>query len=376
MPKLAIIGASYLQVPLYLKAQELGIETIGFSWPEGAVAKDICTRFYAISTLEKEKILEVCEKEQVDGILTIATDIAVPTVNYVATKMRLVGNSIESGEISTNKFQMREVLSHNFVKCPTYFKISALEEMVAIQSKLTYPIIVKPVDRSGSKGVTKVENEDSLPKAISNALNESLSKSAIIESFIEGVEVSVESISYKGEHHILAITDKVTSGAPHFVELEHHQPSALPIHIQEEIRKNTIQALNALDIKNGASHSEFLISGEEIYVTEIGARMGGDFIGSDLVYLSTGFDFLKGAIDVALNRFETPHFKYQKHSGILFYTEQTTKVKELFEDEKTKPYIKQSEFNPLHQKEVAQSADRSGYFIYQANKKISCNNTI
>ena len=376
MKKIAIIGASYLQVPLYLKAKELGIETIGFSWPEGAVAKDMCTRFYAISTLEKEEILKICEKEQVDGILTIATDIAVPTVNYVATKMGLVGNSIESGEISTNKFQMREVLSQNSVKCPTYFKVSDLEEMTTIQPKLSYPIIVKPVDRSGSKGVTKVENEDNLPKAISIALNESLSKSAIIESFIVGVEVSVETISYIGEHHILAITDKVTSGAPHFVELEHHQPSVLPEHIQENIRKNTIQALNALDIKNGASHSEFLISGEDIYVTEIGARMGGDFIGSDLVYLSTGFDFLKGVIDVALNRFKKPQHTYQKHAGVLFYTEQTTSVKNLFEDVKLKPYIKQSEFNPLQKKNVTQSADRSGYFIYQADKKLSYNNTI
>lgn len=373
MPKIAIIGAGYLQVPLYKKAIELGLETIGIAWSEGAVAQNMCTRFYPISTLEKEKILEICIKEKIDGILTIATDIAVPTITYVASQMGLNGNSIESAKLSTNKFFMRTVFSKNNIKCPQFFEVKNMDQINELILQLTFPVIVKPVDRSGSKGVTKVENKNSLAIAIETAISESLTKSAIVESFIQGSEVSVETISFKGKHYILAITDKVTSGPPHFVELEHHQPSLLPIDIQGLINKETIKALNALEIQNGAAHSEFLISGNDIFITEVGARMGGDFIGSDLVYLSTGYDFLKGVIDVALNKFEEPQIQWHKNSGVLFHSEETPSVKEMIEQKDVKPYVKQCEFSNGNIKPLTQSADRSGYFIYQASKRITGN---
>ncbi len=371
MPKLAVIGASYLQLPVYLKATELGIETIGFAWPEGAIAKDFCTKFYPISTLEKEQILEICIKEQIDGILTIATDIAVPTVNYVASKLRLTANSIYSSTITTNKFLMRQVLFENNLKCPAFFKINGTSDLGTLSPNLTYPVIIKPVDRSGSKGISKVENENQLLSATITALSESLSNTAIIESFVEGIEVSVETISYNGKHHILAITDKITSGAPHFVELEHHQPSNLPPQVQKKIKEETIKALTALKIEFGASHSEFIIAGENIYITEVGARMGGDFIGSDLVYLSTGYDFLKGVIQVALNQFEIPINKWNHHSGVLFYSQLTPNINKVFENQKHRDAIVRSELNSSEFKPLTQSSDRNGYILYQGNEKIS-----
>jgi len=371
MPKIAIIGASYLQLPIYLKAKELKTETLGFAWAEGAVAKDYCTRFYDISTLEKEKILEVCIKEKIDGVLTIATDIAVPTVNYIANKLGLIGNSLLSSAITTNKYLMRQALQENFVTCPSFYQITNHNDLINILPGLIFPVIVKPVDRSGSKGVTKVNTADQLSVAVNTAIEESLTKTAIIESFITGVEVSVETISFKGRHHILAITDKITSGPPHFVELEHHQPSNLSVRIQDTIKKETIKALNALNIENGASHSEFIISDKEIYVTEVGARMGGDFIGSDLVYLSTGYDFLKGTIQVALNQFEEPLTQWEKNSGVLFYSVLTPKVKKMATSELVKPFVIQSEFNNALNLHLKQSSDRSGYFIYQSSVRIS-----
>lgn len=371
MAKLAIIGASYLQLPVYLKAAELGLETIGFAWPEGAVAKDFCSKFYPISTIEKENILQVCANELIDGIMTIATDVAVPTVNYVAAKLGLTANSIYSSTITTNKFLMRQILFENNINCPAFFKINDITDLEQLSPNLTYPIIVKPVDRSGSKGVSKVENENQLLSATITALNESLSSTAIVESFVAGVEVSVETISYNGKHHILAITDKITSGSPHFVELEHHQPSTLPPPIQDKIKEETIKALNALDIEFGASHSEFIIADEEIYITEVGARMGGDFIGSDLVYLSTGYDFLKGVIQVALNQFEIPQTHCHHNSGVLFYSALTPNINKIFDNQKYSNAIVRSELNSSEFKPLTQSSDRNGYILYQANKRIS-----
>ena len=129
---------------------------------------------------------------------------------------------------------------------------------------------------------------------------------AIIEEFVERREISVESISFEGKHYILQITDKVTTGAPFFVELEHHQPSSLSEDIQNKVRKIVNHALDSLHIQYGACHSESKITEGGIFVIEIGARMGGDFIGSHLVQLSTGYNFFKGVVEVALGAFHKP----------------------------------------------------------------------
>ena len=191
-----------------------------------------------------------------------------------------------------------------------------------IINSFTYPIIVKPTDRSGSRGVEKVMRIENLQEAIDRACKESFQQKAVIEEFVEGREISVESISFKGKHYILQITDKVTTEAPFFVELEHHQPSSLPEDIKNKVKAIVLNALEALHIQYGASHSELKITKDgNIRVIEIGARMGGDFIGSDLVNLSTGYDFLKGVIDVAFGEFEEPKLLENKFSGDYFLCE-------------------------------------------------------
>lgn len=370
MIKLAIIGASYLQLPVYLKAHEMGFRTIGFSWLEGAVAKDYCDSFYPISIDEKDLILEVCQNERINGILSIASDVAVTTVNFVASKMVLTGNSNESALCSTNKFLMREKLRMAGLKCPKYFLIKEHSNKQEIAKMIDYPAIVKPIDRSGSKGVTKVLNNDELEKAVSVAIEVSFSHQAIVEEFIDGIEVSVEMISFNGVHYALTITDKETSGAPHFVELAHHQPSQLPQSIQKEIIEYAKRGLDALKIKNGASHPEFIISPKGLFVTEIGARMGGDFIGSDLVFLSTGYDFLKGILQVAIGQFEIPQKTYEKHSGVYYYSVLTPQVGDLIKSKENQPFKVRSDINAKELAPLNQSADRAGYFIYQSDKKL------
>jgi biotin carboxylase len=347
----------------------MDLKTIGFAWNKGAIAKDYCDTFYPISIVEKDLILEVCKKERIDGILSIASDVAVTTVNYVTSKMGLTGNSIESASYSTNKFLMREKLKAAGLSCPKYFLIKEKSEIMSLREKINYPAIVKPVDRSGSKGVTKVMNASELEQAASIALETSLSNQAILEEFIEGVEVSVEIISYKGIHYNLAITDKETSGPPHFVELAHHQPSLLPQNIRKEIIEVSKKGLDALDIKNGASHPEFIISSGGIFVTEIGARMGGDFIGSDLVYLSTGYDFLRGVIMLAIGQFEIPKTRYKKHAGVYFYSALTKQVGE-FIRKGDQTLIVRSKINTEELIPLKQSSDRAGFFIYQGDEKL------
>ena len=366
MKKLAIIGASYLQLPLVRKARQLGIETHCFAWEDGAVCKEEADFFYPISILNQHDIFDACVKIQIDGITTIATDMAVPTMSYVSEKMGLIGNSQATALMATNKGAMREAFQKGGCHIPKFIIATTA---TAESNGLQFPLIVKPVDRSGSRGVCKIESESEMPDALREALKMSFAGDAIIEEFIEGREVSVESISWHGNHYILAITDKVTTGSPHFVEIAHHQPSNLPEGIQQKIKKQTILALNALNVQNGAAHSEFKINDQsDVYAIEVGARMGGDFIGSHLVGLSTGYDFIKAVIDVALNQFKVPQIIENRYAGVYFLCEETRELLPYFENPNDFDIEKDIQ-NP-NLKPITNSNDRSGFMIYQANERI------
>lgn len=371
--KLAIIGASYLQRPLVEKCKEMGVYSICFAWEEGAVCKDLCDKFYPISTIDKDAILKVCLEEKIDGITTIASDVATLTVNYVAEKMGLIGNSDKYSQTATNKYLMRQCFMEHNVPSPKFCLTDGVIPEIA--KTFTYPVIVKPTDRSGSRGVEKVEKESALKEAIDRACKESFQQKAVIEEFVEGREISVESISFEGKHHILQITDKVTTEAPFFVELEHHQPSSLPDDIKSRVREIVLNALNALHIQYGASHSELKITKDGVIrVIEIGARMGGDFIGSNLVRLSTGYDFLKGVIQVALGDFEEPVISENSYSGVYFLCEETKHLLPIIQNWRSYQEIVEAEVTDSELRHIECSADRSGYFIYKSNKKFNVQN--
>lgn len=373
MKTLAIIGASYLQRPLAEKAREMGLRTICFAWAEGAVCKDIVDVFYPISIVEKEQILAICQQEKIDGICTIASDVAAPTVAYVAEQMGLVGNSYEVSLKANNKYLMRQAFMDAGVPCPLFECVdvnNVQDRLCAIETTMSLPLIVKPSDRSGSLAVNKVECWEDLSVAVEQAQSVSFRHEAMVEEYISGREISVEFISYQGKHYPLQITDKVTTGAPHFVELEHHQPSSLSADMYQQIYAITNRALDALGVTNGASHSEYKITDDgRIAIMEIGARMGGDFIGSDLVQLSTGYDFVRGVIEVALGEFNEPLLSDKCHTGVYFLSVETALVAAYIKDSKRYPEIVQADQTDTELHHVTCSAERSGYFIYQAKKK-------
>lgn len=301
MIKLAIIGASYLQEPLIEKAKSMGIETHVFAWAAGDAGEKSADYFYPISIVEKEQILEKCKEIGINGICSIASDLAAITVNYVAHAMELVGNSPECALISTNKHLMREAFEKNGDPSPKSILVSSVRDLSGVQ--LQYPVIVKPIDRSGSRGITKLLSSNGMSEAIEIAKEQGFEKKALVEEFVTGQEYSVECISYHGEHHFLALTKKYTTGAPHFIETGHLEPAPVSEEVVENVKKIVFHALDSLKIVNGASHSEIKIDQDgNIKLIEIGGRMGGDCIGSDLVQLSTGVDFVKAVIDVALGK--------------------------------------------------------------------------
>lgn len=295
---LAIIGASYLQLPLIRKAKELGYTTHVFAWAANDIGEQEADYFYPISIVNVDEIAEKCKEIGICGICSIATDLGNITVNYVAEKLGLPGNSWETTQRSTNKHLMREMFAANGDPSPRSIQVDENTDLT--QLSFSYPIIVKPTDRSGSRGIYKLDSSDGISAAVKSAIAESFEKKALIEEYAEGQEYSVEGISYNGEHHILAITLKYTTGAPHFIETGHLEPAPISQELFNKVQEVVIHALDTLGIKNSASHSEVKIDDEgNIKIIEIGSRMGGDCIGSDLVYYSTGIDFLKAVIDVA-----------------------------------------------------------------------------
>lgn len=351
----------------------MGIETHVFAWENGAVARDQCDFFYPISIREKEAILEKARVIKPDGVTSIASDLAVPTVSYVAQELGLIGNPFKFAAQTTNKYLMRRLLCASGLPCPRFWLVDSREAETDCLADLRFPLIVKPTDRSGSRGVKKIENELQLQLAINRSRNESFEKRALIEEFIVGREVSVEMISWQGQHHFLAITDKVTTGEPFFVETEHHQPARISKSVSDKIIETVRQALTCLGIENGASHTEILITPEgRPFIVEIGARMGGDCIGSHLVELSTGYDYLRGVIEVALGCFSPVVKTCAQCAGIYFTTAPKGFVTKIIDRSNEFPCIVDSQMfieEGAPVSELTESGFRLGYFIYTSQER-------
>lgn len=368
MKKFVIIGANEFQNPLILKAKEMGYETHVFAWKDGAVGEKTADFFYPISITQIDEILDVCRKIQPSGVASIGSDLANITVTKIAAALGLPGNDPDSIEKSTNKSAMRKAFEEAGIPVPFFQTIENPDELNNCQ--LSFPLIVKPTDRSGSRAITKVWNRDQLRKAVCCAMEQSFEHKAIVESYIEGKEYSMESISCQGKHHCLAITKKFTTGDPHFIETGHLQPAPLSETIEEKCICEIHRALDALGIQNGASHAEFRIDTEgNVRIIEIGSRMGGDCIGSHLVPLSVGQDFVKMVVQTAVG--EKPEFcehYHHKISAIRFiFNQADVQLLEQIREEHPQNIRLVQEPQGMEEHPITDSGSRYGFFILQAD---------
>ena len=363
---LAIIGASYLQLPLIKKAKEMGYTTHVFAWAAGDVGETEADHFYPVSIVEKEEILNKCRQIGICGICSIASDLAMVTVNYVAEQLGLSGNSTKATAKSTNKHLMRRAFEAHDDPSPKSIPVDENTDLNTLE--LTYPIIVKPTDRSGSRGIYKLSNPSGLAEAVHNAMKQGFEKKALVEEFAEGQEYSVEFISYRGEHHFLAMTKKFTTGAPHFIETGHLEPAPVEPDVLERVKSVVAHALDSLELKNGASHSELKIAEDgTIRLIEIGGRMGGDCIGSDLVRYSTGYDFVKMVINVACG--DAPDFTRvcEPHPVAIkfIFTQEDMDEFEALRSESPERLLQIVDLHPENIGKITDSSNRAGCYIYR-----------
>ncbi len=305
MKKLMILGASVLQIPAIVEAKKLGLYVIAVDMNPNAEGFSYADKKVVVSTTDTEKVLEEAKKNKIDGIITIASDRPMTTVAKVAKELDLIGIDEKTAINATNKSKMRDALKAYGVPIPMYFSVEDYDQYIKAIDNLRnkkYKCIVKPADNSGSRGIRLVENYDidQLKKIYDYCKKNSNSGKLVVEEYMQGPEVSVETISRNGTCNVIQITDKLTTGAPYFVEMGHNQPSQLPIDIIEKIKKVAIDANKAVGIENGPSHTEIKVTKDGPKIVELGARLGGDNITTHLVPYSTGINMVEASIKIAL----------------------------------------------------------------------------
>lgn len=314
--KVLIVGAGFLQSFAIRKAHQMGLFVIGVDRDPKAVGFEWCDRAEIVDIKDERACLEVARRERVDGVLSVSTDFAVKTVAFVAETLGLPALSTSAARMATNKVLMRGALTQAGVGCPRFGEARSVDEGLSVSGAVGFPCILKPVDSVGSRGVTKVESSRGMVPAFEAASAASASGSVILEEYVDGPEISVEAITARGKTRIAAVTDKITTGPPHFVELGHTQPS---VFAGNDAVVETVEAcVRALGIDFSASHAEMRMTGSGPVVMEVGARLGGDRITSDLVPLSCGIDLMDAVVRVALGEFPDIVPLWQRGSAIRY----------------------------------------------------------
>lgn len=305
MKRLLVLAAGILQVPVIRKAREKGYYVIAADGDDRAVGLSMADKAIVANIMSEEEMLEVARREHIDGVIHPCSEVAMNVMGRINDELHLCGISKEMAIRATNKHLMREAFERG--KAPSPKSLMTRDEEDAwrlFDEQFTTDAILKPSRNSGSRGIAKVQkgsiDKDEFLLLYRRALEESRDHSVLIEQFIEGPEFSVEAIVWQGKPHILTVTDKKTTGAPYFVELGHNQPSVYPQEIQKKLMDGAVAGIKALGLNNCACHCELKLQDDEVFLMEIGARLGGDFISTELTHLSTGVDMVAAAINVAL----------------------------------------------------------------------------
>lgn len=387
--KLMILGASILQLPAIEEAKKMGFQVVAVDMDPDAIGFKIDgIEKEVISTIDIPEVEKAAIRHKIDGIMTLASDMPIRTIAAVSQKLGIKGLDCNTAIKATNKAEMRKCLSMHNVPVPAFYKVSNEEEYFKAVSYFEKPFIVKPADNSGSRGVFMVKNlkdEDSIREAYKYSAKFSRSGDVIVEEFMSGQEVSVETLSVDGTVHIIQITDKITTGAPYFVEMGHTQPTELDEETVKKIKTVTIDAVNAIGIKNGPSHTEIIVTEEGPKIVELGARLGGDCITTHLVPLSTGVNMVRCCINIALGESVDISYEFNKGAAIRFLSQHQGIISEIKGKEEALAVkgVKQVSFtkginDTLY--EVKNSSDRVGFVIAQGDNansaKLSCEEAV
>lgn len=291
-----IFGAAKLQRSIIDTANKMGLFTIGIDPDENAECKDILNVFEIVGGNDFEKTIEIAQKYNISGIVTTATDKPLIMMAKVAEYLNLPFFSVQTAIDSTDKLLMKNLFLKNNIPCAKGIIIKNIDEIVDVN----FPLIVKPRDNSGSRGVIYCKDKSEVATAINEAMSFTKNNNVLVEEFIEGKEYSIESVHFQNETKIIQFTEKITTNLPYNVELGHNQPASLTDSEKSQIRVLVAKIAQAMEFVNCASHTELKINEKGVFIIETSPRLGGDFITSHLVPLSTGINIEEALLKIAI----------------------------------------------------------------------------
>lgn len=348
MKKLLILGGDSFTVPVVKAAKAQGYYVITCDYLPHNIAHKYSDQYLNFSTTDKEGILKAARNIKIDGIVTY-TDSGVVTCAYVAHHLGLpMTGPLDSVEILQNKARFRKFLRTHGFNVPNAKGYSSAEEALKDMQDFELPVIVKPVDAAGSKGVTKVVSWDNLPKAIEWAIKYSFSGEFIIESWIEkkGASSDSDSFSYNGKLVIATFSaqwfDETAAGP--YVPAAYSWPSTFT-HEQESYLKSEIQRLlTLLEMQNSVYNIETRIgTDDKPYIMEVSPRGGGNRL-SEMVRLSTGVDLITNAVRVAVGDQPVDYNEKQLNgywAEIILHSRKSGKFNSLTIDQAYQPFVKE-----------------------------------
>ena len=304
MKKILLLGGSTQQIPAIEYANEQGYYTVLCDYLADNPGQDYAKKFYCVSTTDKDAILEVAKNEKVDGVVAYASDPAAPTAAYVAEKLGLPTNPYKSVEILAFKDKFRDFLRENNFNCPKAKGFSSFENAKEEICQFDFPVMVKPVDSSGSKGVSKVEKLEDFEEAYKIALDNSRGKNIIVEEFIVqdhkfmiGGDCFVLNgkVAYWGLlncHRDPKVNKLVPVGKSYPLLVSDSRINK----VKEEIQK----VVNILGIKFGGFNLEIMVDkNDRVFLIEMGPRNGGNMI-PDLLKIINNVDLIGATVETAI----------------------------------------------------------------------------
>lgn len=367
-----VFGVGELQKSIIERAHKMGLFVVGIDPCSDAVCKDDCDAFEVVGGQDLNRTIEVCQKYNVNAIVTAATDKPLVMMANVAEKLNFPFYSMQTATWSTDKYQMKQRFVEGGVPCAQGRLISSADEAKGME----FPIIVKPRDNSGSRGVKLCRNEDELQDSVSEALENSHLTTVLVEEFIEGREFSIESLHYDGKSEIIQFTEKKTTEFPYNVELGHKQPANLTDDQRQQIGVIINKIAECMQFENCPSHTELKVNDRGIFVIETSPRLGGDYITSTLTPLSTGVNLEDQLLHIALGEsVDTKTGRIEKASAVCFFSFPEGIVKSISpEVYDAINWLNVFDFN-LKLKvgdkvnRITSSLNRYGQFVIQANSR-------
>lgn len=311
-----VFGVGELQESIIKRAKAMGLFVVGIDPCADACCRNAVDAFEIVGGQDYEGTLAVAKKYNISAVVTAATDKPLVMMARVAKELGLRFFSEDTAVWSTDKFQMKQRFIEGGIPCAKGRLISKVEEA----KDFYFPVIVKPRDNSGSRGVIYCNSTKELEKAMNEALQYSKLDTVLVEEFIEGQEYSIESLHYDGKSEVIQFTEKTTTPFPYNVELGHKQPANLSEEQKEEIRKIISNIAECMNFENCPSHTELKINERGIFIIETSPRLGGDYITSTLVPLSTGINIEDQLLNIALNnKVDLSTGRVNKASAVCFF---------------------------------------------------------